>query len=136
MGEKQQGASVTFGTSAGTWGFLNIGRFSAPIPVIDDTHLGTTARRQAIAGDLEDPQMVTLTLMNKGNQAYPLRGLVQTITITNPIGSYTVSEKLIGSGFVVDVRTSEFQSNSEGLQTIEIDIKFNGVTGPARTIAS
>lgn len=136
MCEKQQGASVTFGTSAGTWNYLNISRLSGPIPIIDDTHLGTTGDREACPGDLRDWQIVTLTIQNDGNQAYPATGLVQTITITHPLGTWATAEKWIGTGFVVDVRTPEFQSATEGIQTIEIDVKFDGKTGPARTLAA
>ena len=136
MGEKQQGATLVFGTSAGSWNVLSIGRYSAPIPVIDDTHLGTTSRRESIFGVLEDPQIFTVTVQNKGGTAYPVKGLVQTITLTSPLGIWTTAEKLIGSGAVIDVKTSEFQSGTENIQTVEFDIKFDGKTGPARTLAA
>jgi len=136
MCEKQQGATIVFTTSAGTWNVINIGRFGAPIPILDDTHLGVTGFREKCPGQLEDPQMLTVTVQNKGNQAYPAKGLVQTITITHPLGAYTVAEKLAGTGFVVDTRTPEFQSDSEALQTVEFDIQFDGKTGPARTLAT
>ena len=136
MGHKQQGASFTFGTSGGSWEYLNIGRYSEPIPVIDDTHLGTTSRRAKLPGDLGDPQVVTLVLQNKSGATLPTKGLVQTGTITSPLSGFAVAEKWAGTGFVVDIRTPEFQSDSEGIQTIEVDWQFDGKTGPARTAAS
>jgi hypothetical protein len=136
MAEKQQGATLVFGTSAGSWSILSIGRFNAPIPKLDDTHLGTTSRRESIFGVLEDPQPFTVTVQNKGGTAYPVKGLVQTITITSPLGTWTTAEKLIGSGAVIDVKTAEFQSGNEAIQTVEFEIQFDGKTGPARTLAA
>lgn len=136
MGVKQQGASLTFGTSVGTWNILSIGRYSAPIPKIDDTHLGVTGVRESIPGTLEDPQSFTVTVQAKPDQAYPIKGLVQTITITSPLEGAATAETLIGTGFVMDVKTAEFQSGTEDIQTIEFDIQFDGKTGPARTLAT
>jgi hypothetical protein len=136
MCEKQQGASFTFGTDGGSWNFISIGRLSSPIPVIDDTHLGSVGEREACPGDLGDPQVVTLVLQNDGDAAWPTRGLVQTGTITAPLGDYDDAESFAGSGFIVDVRTAEFQSGTEGIQTIEVDWKFDGKTGPTRTLAA
>jgi hypothetical protein len=135
MCEKQQGASVVFGTSGGSWNVLNISRLSNPIPIIDDTHLGTTGDREKCPGELGDPQMITVTAQNDGNQAYPIKGQVQTVTINHPLGTWATAEKYAGTAFVVDIRTPEFQSATEGIQTIEIDIQFDGKTGPARTLA-
>lgn len=136
MAEKQQGATFAFGTDAGTWKYVNIGRYSEPIPVIDDTDLSTTNRRTKIPGELGDPQMMTLVLQSDGDQAWPTKKLVQTGTITAPTGAYTTAEKWAGTGFVVDVRTPEYASDTEGIQTIEVDWQFDGKTGPARTLAT
>jgi len=136
MGVKQQGASLTFGTSVGTWSVLNIGRYSAPIPKIDDTHLGVTGVREYIPGVLEDPQSFTVTVQAKPDQAYPAKGLVQTITVTSPLEGAASAETLIGTGFVMDIRTAEFQSGTEAIQTIEFEIQYDGKTGPARTLAT
>lgn len=139
MAFKQQGATFTFSVSGGTWEFVNIGRYSEPIPVIDDTHLGTTNRRTKMPGDLGDPQMLTLVLQAKpGASAMPAKGVLQTGTITGskvtlPGGT---AENWAGTGFVVDVRTPEFASDTEAIQTIEIDWQFDGKTGPARTAGS
>lgn len=136
MGVKQQGAALTFGTSVGTWNILSIGRYSAPVPKIDDTHLGVTGVRESIPGTLEDPQSFTVTVQAKPSQATPIKGLVQTITITSPLEGASTAETLIGTGFVMDVKTAEFQSGTEAIQTYEFDIQFDGKTGPARTLAT
>lgn len=133
---KQQGAGVVFGSSGGTWEFTNIGRYSEPIPVLDDTHLGTTNRRTKIPGQLKDPQMLTVQLHNSPTATLPVIGLVQTITINGPLGAFATAENWAGTGFVVDIRTPEFASDTEAIQIIEMDIQFDGKTGPARTAAT
>lgn len=133
MAVKQQGASVTFSVTGGTWEFMNIGRYSEPIPVIDDTHLGTTTRRTKMPGDLGDPQMVTIVVQGKPTSTTIVKGVLQTITITGPLNGGTAAEKWAGTGFIVDVRTPEYGADTEAIQTVEIDIQFDGKTGPART---
>ncbi len=136
MVAKQQGASFTFGSSGGTWKWVNIGRYSEPIPVIDTTDLSVTGKRKKEPGELGDPQMITLVLQNKPDATLPVKGLVQTGTITAPLSGFTGAETWAGTGFVVDIRTPEFASDTEAIQTIEIDWQFNGITGPARTAAT
>ena len=132
---KQQGATFTFGSSGGTWQFMNIGRYSEPIPVLDDTHLGTTGKRTKLPGDLGDPGMITLVLQANPGATMPVIGLVQTGTITGskvtlPGGT---AENWAGTGFVVDVRSPEFGADTEAIQTIEMDWQYDGKTGPTRT---
>lgn len=136
MAEKQQGASFALGTDAGTWKVLSISRYSEPIPVIDDTDLSTTNRRTKTPGELGDPQMVTLVVQSDGDQAWPTKKLVQTGTITSPLGTYTTAEKWAGTGFITDIRTPEYASDTENIQTLEFDWQFDGKTGPARTLAT
>lgn len=134
--EKQQGATIAFGTDGGTYKFTQIGEYSEPIPVIDDTHLGTTGRRQKCPGQLGDPQPFTCMVQNDGDHAELTKGLVQTITITAPLGSYATAEKWEGTGFITDISTPSFSSDSEGLAMRQITIQFDGKTGPARTLAT
>lgn len=136
MCEKQQGASVVFGTDGGSFNFLNIGRLSAPIPVLDDTHLGVTGYREKCPGELQDAQPVTITMQNDGDADLPTVGLVQTITINSALGDWSTAEKWVGTGFVTDIRTPEYGSDTEAIQTIEVDFIFDGKTGPARTAAT
>jgi hypothetical protein len=137
MCELQQGVSLAFSVSGSLYEVLNVARFSAPIPVIDDTDVGDTASRKKCPGKLQDPQMVTITARNIGTQARPAKGVVQDLTITHPLAAgMSTPEILDGSGFVVDVRSAEFASDTEAIQTIEFDWQFDGKTGPARTLAS
>lgn len=134
MAVKQQGALFTFSVSGGTWEFQNIGRYSEPIPVIDDTHLGTTGKRTKMPGDLGDPQMITLVLHGKPGATLPAKGVLQTGTITGAkVTAGGTAENWAGTGFVVDVRSPEFAADTEAIQTIEIDWQYDGKTGPART---
>jgi hypothetical protein len=138
MAAKQQGASFVFGTDGGSWKFINIGRLSAPIPVIDDTDLSTVGDRTKIPGDLADNQMITLVLQGiPSASSIPTKGLVQTGTLNGTKATALgTPENWAGTGFVVDVRTPEFASDTEAIQTIEVDWMFDGRTGPARTAAS
>ena len=136
MCQKQQGATFVFGTSVGAWKIVSIGRYAEPIPVLDDSHLTTTVRRTKCPGTLGDPQMLTLVMQAASDIAFPAKGLLQTGTITAPLSGFTTAETLAGTGFVVDVRTPEFASDTEAIQTIEMDWQFDGKTGPARTLAS
>lgn len=136
MAVKQQGASLTLGTDGGSWKITNISRLSGPIPVIDDTDLSTTSRRTKIPGELADFQSVTVTAHGKPDATWPTKGLVQTITITGPLLAFTTAEKWAGTAFITDIKTPEFGSDTEAIQTIEIDIMFDGKTGPARTAAA
>ena len=36
MSEKQQGATISFGTDGGTYKATNIGEYNEPLPVLDD----------------------------------------------------------------------------------------------------
>jgi hypothetical protein len=136
MCELQQGATLAFSVSGSLFQILNIARFSAPIPVIDDTDVADTVSRKKCPGKLQDPQMFTITARNIGTQARPAKGVVQDLTITHPLApGMATPEILDGSGFVVDVRTPEFGADSEARQTIEIDWQFDGDPMPTRTLA-
>jgi hypothetical protein len=137
MAVKQQGATFVFATDAGSWKFVNIGRYSAPIPVIDDSDLSTVGERTKLPGDLGDPQMMTLVLQNIPSATLPTKGLVQTGTLTGTkVTALGTAENWAGTGFIVDIRTPEYASDTENIQTIEVDWQFDGKTGPARTAAS
>lgn len=129
MCELQQGATATLSDDSGLLGVINIGRFGAPIPVIDDTDLSSTASdgRKKCPGLLRDPQMFTITMRAVGEDEYPTVGLIQDLTIVRPIppGFTGTGDTLDGEGFVVDVRTPEHQSDSEGRQTIEVDWQYS-----------
>ena len=137
MCELQQGAEITLSVDGGTWEIVSIPRYSEPIPVIDDSDLGTTGQREKCPGVLGDPQLMTgFVLRSVGTALYPTKGTVQTLTITHAtVGTNTGRESFAGTGFVVDIRTPEFTSDTEARKTIEFDWQFDGKTGPTRTRA-
>jgi len=70
--------------------------------------------------------------------AVPTAGTVQTMTITAPVApGGTVAESVTGTGFVVESQyLSSFSSDQEGLQMKRGVLKFDGFTGPTRTVGS
>jgi hypothetical protein len=136
MCELQQGITAVFSVSGALSGLLNVPRFSAPIPVIDDTDVSDTLSRKKCPGALRDPQIMTLTIRNLGTAAYPAIGVIQDLTLTYPLYDHATPEIIDGPGFVVDVRSPEFGSDSEGRQTVEIDWQYNGDPLPTRTLAT
>ena len=138
MCELQQGATLTFSVSTGTWEVISIPRYGAPVPVIDDTDLQDTARRIKCPGMLEDPQMMTgIIIRSISTQARPATKVLQTMTVTSSLvpGKLT-ADIFAGSGFIVDVREPDYTADTEGRKTIEIDWQYDGKTGPARTLAT
>lgn len=137
MCELQQGVTVALDEDDLTVGILSISRFSAPIPVIDDTDLADTNSRRKCAGKLADPQMMTIVCRSIGEDIYPTRGLLQDLTITHALNPGAATPEILdGEGFVVDVRTPDHNADSEARKTIEIDWQFNGNPLPTRTVAS
>lgn len=137
MCEMQQGVQISFSVSTGTYDVISIPRYGAPIPVIDDTHLGSTTSRVKCPGKLPDPQLMSgIVIRSVGTAARPAKGTVQTLTITHGLlAGHATPESFAGTGFVVDVREPEFSSDTEAGKTYEIDWQFDGKTGPARTLA-
>lgn len=137
MCEMQQGVQITLSVSAGTYDVISIPRYGAPIPVIDDTHLGSADSRVKCPGKLPDPQLMSgITLRSIGTVARPAKGTVQTLTITHALmAGFASAEIFAGTGFIVDVREPEFSSDTEARKTYEIDWQFDGKTPPARTLA-
>jgi hypothetical protein len=137
MCELQQGVTANFSVSGNTMEILSIGAFGAPIPVIDNTDVSSTISRRKWPGQLRDAQQFTIRCRNIGHKTKPAVGVVQTLTITHPLfPGKTTPEILDGSGFVVDVTTPEFNSDSENRQTYDIIWQYNGSPFPTRTAAT
>lgn len=138
MCELQQGAELTFSVDSASYEVVSIPRYSEPIPVIDDTDLEDTGQREKCPGALGDPQLMSgIVLRSIGTQAYPTKGTLQTMTVTHGlVAGNATRESWAASGFVVDVRTPEFTSDTEGRKLIEVDFQPDGKTGPARTLAT
>lgn len=136
MSEKQQGATIAFGTDGGTLKVVSIGEYNEPIPVIDDTHLGVTGKREKCPGSLGDPQEFQVVVQDDGDHAELTKGLVQTITITSALGSFTTAQNWAGTGFVTNIGTPSYSSDTEAIATRTLTIQYDGKTGPTRTLAT
>lgn len=126
MSQSTQGATLTL-SGGGSFEVKNIPRIPRPIPVLDSTATSTTGQRKKKPGKLEDPQSITITIFNDGTE--PAKGESQTLTLTAATPEGMVSgETWVGSGFVVDVQSPEFNAESEALETKEIVFQFDGET--------
>jgi hypothetical protein len=135
--DTQQGATLTLGTDSLTLRIISITPVVAKIPNIRTTHLGTTSKHTWMPGELEDYDEITVVYQNSPAVAQPTK-VVQTITITGPTASgASVPESVTGTGFVnQDTKLPGFSADNEALQTKQMVIKFDGNTGPTRTVSS
>lgn len=80
------GSTVTFGTSGYTAEVVNISWDSIEREFIDSSHLGSTAGKEFLIGDLYDPGVLNLDLHLGFNAADtpPITGAMETITVTLP----------------------------------------------------
>ena len=137
-----QGATfVITGLAAFEDATTNIPSTSAPIPVIDATHLGTTGQRIRMVGDLADPQQFTVTHQHDGSGTIPVRGTTYTVTVTMSLASGDgTAEKWAGTAICQDVTSPEASSDTPALQMIttvwQPDGGFGGGSAWTHTVAS
>ena len=129
------GATITFGTTGGTWLCREIGELNLVTPRVDSTHLNSTVNRDYIPGDLADQSPVTLMINFQGTQGLPAHGVVETITITHPTkpGGSTPAT-VAGTAFIHETKFPKFATNA--IQEASITFSFNGDTGPTYTAAT
>lgn len=135
--DTQQGATITLATDSLTLRLTDIGALRKVIEMIRATYLATVTDHEWVPGELANYPPVPITYQNSPGVANP-SNTVQTITITGPVApGGSVAESVTGTGFVVenDVLPG-FSSGSEGLQIKTASIKFDGFTGPTRTVGS
>ena len=131
------GASITFGTTGGTWKITEVSpNLKFTLPVVDTTYLATTTNRTKMPGDLSDHGPITLKFLFQGTQGIPARGVVETITLTSPIpgGSASTAQNIAGTGFIMECEHPPLQTNT--LQVGTISFQYDGVTGPTYTAAT
>lgn len=122
------GASVTFGTTGGTWLTRTIaGGPELTLSVVETSYLATSTRRTYMPGDLQAVSPVTLTILFQGSQGLPAQGTVETITITHPtaLGAATPATLAV-TGFIRRTKYPDF--NTDELQIGEIEFQPNGST--------
>lgn len=128
------GASITLGTTAGTWKCRKIEPGTKSLPTVDTTYLATANMRTKMVGDLYDWTKPKVTILVQGTQGLPALGVAETITITFPIpSSGTVGATLIGTGILTDVTWPSLETNT--LQEGTLEWTWDGATPPAYTAA-
>lgn len=130
------GATITFGTTGGTWLCRIIGEVAVDKPPVETSYLGTTTKATFMPADLEKWGEFTLTVLFQGSQGLPARSTAsETITITHPTpAGASTPANLAGSGLIIGVVYPQFQTNE--LQIGQIKCQWDGVTGPTWTAAS
>lgn len=135
--DTQLGATLTLGTDSLSLRIISITPLRENFTSIRTTHLGTSGKHTWIVGELADYDEVTVTVQNSPGLANPSTA-AQTITITGPTASgATTPESVTGTAFI---RQRDFipgfSSENEALQTKTFVIKYDGGTGPTRTVSS
>lgn len=135
--DTMQGATLTLGTDSLTLRLVSIGPVVDEIPNIRISNLANTTKHTWIPGELSDYPEVSVTYQNSPGVGNPTK-VVQTITITGPTApGGTVPESITGTAFVNQLNmTPGYDSASEGLQIKTFRFKWDGATGPTRTVGS
>jgi hypothetical protein len=135
--DTMQGATMTLGTDSLTLRLVSIGPVLDEIVNIPLTNLANTTKKTWLPGELSDYPEVTVTYQNSPGVGNPTK-VVQTITITGPTApGGTVPESITGTGFVNSLTmTPSYDSANEGLQMKTFKFKWDGGTGPTRTVGS
>ena len=119
----------------GSWtgGTISIDLGEETIPTIDISHLGTTSYRRVIAGDLKDAGHVTIVIQFDDSAALPNLGDSGTLTITD--ANYGTSGAIWGGSGIV-TRVNRGSRSIDELKTAEVDIQWDGATGPTFTAST
>ena len=135
--DTQQGATLTLATDSLTLRIISITGVIEKIINIPTTYLGSTTKKTWRPGELADYDEVTVVYQNSPGLANPTK-VVQTITITGPTATgASTPESVTGTAFVNTVpMLPGYDSANEGLQTKTLVFKWDGETGPTRTVSS
>lgn len=135
--DTQQGATLTLGTDSLTLRIVSIGPVTEEYVNIPLTNLANTTKKTWTVGELADFPEIQVTYQNSPGLANPSIA-AQTFTITGPTATGAgTPESITGTAFV-NQRTliPGFSSESEGLQMKTFRFKWDGGTGPTRTVSS
>lgn len=129
-------ASLTLGTTSGTWKVRSITLHEREIPLVDTTYLATTTMRTKMVGDLYDNTPIVIEVLFQGTQGLPTVGVSETVTVTFPIpgGGASTAPTLVGTGIINKVKYPKLATNE--LQVGEITVTWDGTTPPAWTAAT
>ncbi len=135
--DTQQGATITLATDSLSMRIVSIGALTESYEIIPLTHLANTTKKTWTVGELADYEQIAVIVQNSPGIANPSIP-AQTVTITGPTASgASTPESATGTAFCLkrDLLPG-FNSASEGLQTKTFIVKFDGLTGPTRTVSS
>ena len=123
MADVGDGASFTM--TGFTGDIISINNSGISRGVVDSTHLGTSAAKTFIPGDLYDPGEVELTVQHDPNEQPPFTASATTATITYPTPSGGASGAThAASGFVSSWDPGNI-ANDE-LMTSSVTVKWTG----------
>ncbi len=94
------GCTVVLTTSAYAASITGVSQGDQSVPVIDTSHMGTTAARTKTTGDLRDEGELTIEILLDNDLLGELQtamGTVQACTLTFPKGSNSVAAKATGN---------------------------------------
>ena len=117
-----QGATAVLGTTGAVGCVRSIQLPEWTQEKIDSSCLDTTGFKTYIPGDLTDPGQVQLVAVFDPSIAIPSCGVVETLTITFPIGdpANSTNATLVGTGFIMSVQNPNMQIDN----LLELTITF------------
>ena len=127
------GAVLTAIPGSWTGATIGIDLHTTTIPTIDTSHLGTTTYREKKVGDLAEAGQVTLRLQFVDTVAPPVVGTVGTLTLTDANQATTGA---IWGGTAIIISVNHGSREIDALNTLEVVIEWDGVTGPTFTLAT
>lgn len=135
--DTQQNATLTLGTDSLTLRLVSITPVIESVIHIPLTNLANTTKKTWMPGELADYEEITVVVQNSPAVANPTK-VVQTITITGPTATGAgTPESVTGTGYVFSLTMLPgFDSGNEGLQLKTFKFKWDGATGPTRTVSS
>lgn len=135
--DTQQGFTLTLSVDSATLKLTNAGPIRKVLTPIRTTNLATTGDHEWLAGELADYPPIPIVYQNSPGVANPTN-VVQTGTFTMPLApGGAVAESVTGTGFITEQDILPgVSSESEGLQMKSFMWKWDGLTGPTRTIGS
>ncbi len=130
------GASMTLGTTSFVGQYTELDPGEDKLGALEDSYLATTNRKTYIAEDLvESGEIKGTTQFDTGAAVPTLNGVPETITITFPLRSgQTTPATLAGTGFLQKFSRPKLMNNT--IMMSEIEVKWNGKTGPVFTPGS
>jgi len=113
--DTMHGATIALSVSSLTLRVTSISPAKKTLPSVESSYHGTTTLATRIAGDLQDPQPITITYQNSPGLASPAHGTTQTLTITGPLPSGASTAEIMSiTGFVTEVDDSPQYDTSTG----------------------